>query len=108
MGASIDPVVRKRQHLGTLGSKPMRSWIDDCRQRGAEIQLVCIEKVPYVNEGKGRSRHPKVAEAEDRWIVNLIDEGHRLLNRRLPETHSESTQEMKDAIERGRAMFGSP
>lgn len=105
VGASVDPYVRMGTHLRG-SSRAMKDWVECCRDRGVDIQLVCIEEVSEVNGGRGKARHPVVAEAEDRWMVILLDEGHRLVNKRLPSVHSEAKKEMKAAIERGRAMFG--
>lgn len=110
VGASVDPIVRLRVHLKSNSSKALAGWIDRCKEREGEIELVCLERVPVGSVGPG-NRHPSVAEAEDRWIVRLLDEGHRLLNVRRPQTHNVSAVHnkdlMEDAIRRGVEMFGN-
>lgn len=80
------------------------------RRIGRRVELVVLEEVAARSAGKGAVRHPDVAEAEDRWMVKLLDEGHDLLNVRRPQTHSEVASRDRDildaAIERGREMFG--
>lgn len=110
VGASVKPLVRFRDHLSahSYGAKAVRQWVAALKERGLEPELVLLEEV----EGQNMNGHrpPEIAEAEDRWIVRLIDEGHRLLNARLPgdknRLHQRDERLMREAIERGRRMFG--
>ncbi len=106
VGASVDPVVRMRVHMDGGSSRAVKAWVRGCK---ALIELVCLEQVPVGSAGSG-VRRPEVAEAEDRWMVRLLDEGHDLLNVRRPKTHCEATDRdrklLSEAIERGCDMFG--
>lgn len=111
VGASVDPIVRHRTHLrGYNQSKGMAKWMGACKEAGIEVEMVCLEPVEGTRRVQGARRLPEVAEAEDRWIVTLLDEEHRLINVRKPSTHCEVVRRNEElleaAIERGRAMFG--
>lgn len=112
VGASTSPAQRLRQHLSPSdgsykmsGPNTKQEWIRDLKERGEEPKLVILEIVPARSYGNG-SRHPLVAEAEDRWMVRLINEGHPLTNSRLPVELTDEEKITLEAIERGRRMFG--
>lgn len=111
VGASVNPVVRLRSHLsnGSSAAKAVSAWAKEVKKRRSEVELICLEEIPARGRRQG-DRHPDVIEAENRWMVRLLDEGHDLLNVRRPESHSETAVRdrklMQEAIERGREMFG--
>ncbi len=113
VGASVDPTKRYRFHVTPgdqgMGSRNVtRAWINALLDQGVTPELVILDQVPSRHTGVG-GRHPAVAEAEDRWMVRLTNEGHPLTNSRVPdELKAKDPDEelMREAIERGCEMFG--
>lgn len=79
VGATTHPSARLKAHLsGHLAAEALGEWL-----AGAEdVAMDELEKVGAVSSAG--TRHPMVAEAEDRWITDLLCDGHDLKNARVP------------------------
>jgi hypothetical protein len=113
VGASVRPVERYRQHLTRQqqhtvhgGESKKNEWLAELEDSGTEPELVILEEVEARSYTIGK-RHPDVAEAEDRWMVKLIKEGHSLTNAKIPRQRIKSDEQIfEEAIRRGKEMFG--
>jgi hypothetical protein len=121
VGASSQPVRRYRSHIApsgrSTGGVAVQDWIQGLREEGLKPELVLLEEVDkahHVREKRDSNRpyafgprSPEAVEAENRWMVRLINEGHPLTNAQLPAQISNPDEDLlNEAIQRGRDMFG--
>lgn len=113
VGASVSPVARYRQHLTRhqphtvhVGESKKNEWLAKLEDSGTEPELVILEEVQARSYKIGK-RHPDVADAEDRWMVKLVQEGHSLTNAKIPRQRIKSDEQIfQEAMRRGEEMFG--
>ena len=84
VGSTVDPDRRLAGHLsGSCVAEGLKAWLDSVRAFGQGIAMDRLEELPVRSDGSV-ARHPMVARAEDRWITDLLCDGHDLVNARVP------------------------
>lgn len=120
VGASIDPVLRLRQHVADVRiikahrqfphlyvplsapiGKIKTDWIIWLAKQDHSPELVILETI-------GPQRRQYWREAERQWIEFLLEKGHPLTNEPLMfAAGTDDRTLLEAAIERGRQMFGA-